>query len=142
LYAALLCTLKLFAPILPFVTEEIYSGLFAEAEGQPSIHLARWPEAQPAWASEHAEALGERLIELATAVRRYKTETNLSVGAELSRLLLSTPDPTLAEQLTAARLDILSVTRAKDLSIVSDGALNGASEIWRNEGVLTIGLER
>jgi valyl-tRNA synthetase len=142
LHAALLSTIKLFAPILPFVTEEMYCGLFAEAEGQSSIHLARWPEAQPAWASEQAEALGETLIELATAVRRYKSEASLSVGAELSKLLLSTPDQTLAEQLKAARLDILSVTRAKEMCIVSDGTLNGASEIWRNEGVMAIGLER
>jgi valyl-tRNA synthetase len=142
LYAALLSIIKLFAPFLPYVTEEIYYGLFAEAESQPSLHLTRWPEAHPSWASEQAEVVGEILIEVATAVRRYKSEANISLGAELSKLLLSTPDPALAEQLASARLDILSVTRAKELSIVGESALNGASEIWRKEGVITIGLER
>jgi valyl-tRNA synthetase len=142
LYSALLNTIKLFAPFLPYATEEIYRGLFAENESQPSIHLTRWPEAHPSWASEQAEAVGEILIEVATAVRRYKSEANLSLGAELTKLLLCTPDAGLAEQLAAARLDIQSVTRAKELSIDGKSALSGASAIWHNEGVITIGLER
>jgi valyl-tRNA synthetase len=142
LYAALLNTIKLFAPILPYVTEEIYCGLFMEHEGQPSLHLTRWPEADPSWASEEAEAVGSILIDLATAVRRYKSEASISLGAPLSKLLLSTPDTALAEQLEAARLDIQSVTRAKELRIARNLALNGASEIWHKEGVMSIGLER
>ena len=37
----LLTTLKLFAPFLPHVTEEIYQHLFAERDGAVSIHLAQ-----------------------------------------------------------------------------------------------------
>ncbi|HLI68389.1 MAG TPA: valine--tRNA ligase [Ktedonobacteraceae bacterium] len=142
LYYALLCTIKLFAPFLPYVTEEIYCGLFVENESSPSLHLTRWPEADPAWSDERAEDAGEILLEVATAVRRYKSEAGISLGAELSRLLLSTSDASLAELLSAARLDILSVTRAKELVIGEKLALNGASEIWRKEGVMRIGLER
>jgi valyl-tRNA synthetase len=142
LYAALLSAIKLFAPFLPYVTEAIYGELFADNEGQPSLHLTRWPEAHPSWASAQAEAVGEILIDTATAVRRYKSEASISLGTALSKLLLSTPDAALAEQLAAARLDILSVTRAQDLSISGDGAPHGGREIWRKEGVITIALER
>ncbi|WP_161975502.1 valine--tRNA ligase [Tengunoibacter tsumagoiensis] len=142
LYSALLTTLKLFAPFLPYVTEEIYHGLFAGHEGHPSIHLTCWPEANPDWASEQAEAAGEILIEVATAVRRYKSEASISLGAELSWLFLSTPDEQLATMLEAARLDIMSVTRARGLSIGTGLALHGATEIARKEGVITIGLEK
>ncbi len=142
LYAALLGAIKLFAPFLPYVTEEIYRGLFAESEGQSSLHLTSWPEANPAWISEQAENAGEILIEVATAVRRYKSEASISLGAEVSKLLLSTDDAELAGLLTAARLDILSVTRAKELSIGRNLTLNGVSEILRKEGVIIIGLER
>jgi valyl-tRNA synthetase len=142
LSTALLNTIKLFAPFLPYVTEEIYRGLFAENEGQPSIHLARWPESDPAWENEQAETAGEILIEVATAVRRYKSEASLSLGAAVGRLLLSTRDAQLATMLDAARLDILSVTRAKELNIGRDLALNGAHELARKEGVIIIGLEK
>jgi len=142
LYSALLTTLKLFAPFLPYVTEEIYCGLFAGNEDHPSIHLTCWPEANPDWASERAEGAGEILIEVATAVRRYKSEVSISLGAELGWLFLSTQDAELAAMLEAARLDILSVTRARGLSIGTGLALNGAHEIARKEGVITIGLEK
>lgn len=44
--------------------------------------------------------------------------------------------------LEASRLDILSVTRAKELSIGADLSLNGTQEMWRKEDVLTIALEK
>lgn len=141
LYTAFLNTLKLFAPFLPYVTEEIYRGLFAAREGQPSLHLTRWPEINPDWVNEQAESTGELLIEVATAARRYKSERSISLGAEVGQLLLSTRDAELAALLDAARLDILSVTRARELSIGVDLALNSANEIWRREKVMTIGLE-
>jgi valyl-tRNA synthetase len=124
------------------VTDEIYRGLFAENEGQPSLHRTPWPEIDPDWTSEQAEAAGEILIEVATAVRRYKSEASISLGSELGRLLLSTRDAELAAMLDAARLDILSVTRARELNIGKDLALNGTSEIMHKEGVMSIGLEK
>ncbi|MCA9971774.1 MAG: class I tRNA ligase family protein, partial [Anaerolineales bacterium] len=79
LRAALLTTLKLFAPILPYVTEEIYLALFAASDGAPSIHRARWPRAEPRWQDDAALALGDALLEIATAVRRHKSEHGLSL---------------------------------------------------------------
>ncbi|MCZ7687498.1 MAG: valine--tRNA ligase [Sandaracinaceae bacterium] len=35
--------LRLFAPVLPYITEEIRSWMFAAEGGQPSIHAALWP---------------------------------------------------------------------------------------------------
>ena len=141
LYRTLLSVLKLFAPFLPYVTEEIYRGLFAEREGTASLHLTRWPEADPTWLSEQAEAQGEMVIEIATAVRRYKSESNLSLGAEVGRLLLSTSERELATVLTAARRDILSVTRAREVSIAVGLEFNGAQVLSRSEGAIAIGLE-
>jgi valyl-tRNA synthetase len=142
LYHALLSTVKIFAPLMPYVTEEIYRGLFAENEGQVSIHLTRWPEAEADWASAEAEAAGDILIEVATAVRRYKSAASVSLGAKLGRLLISTQDKEVAAMLNAARLDILGVTRAKELSIGTDLTLDDTNKIGYKEGVMTIGLEK
>jgi len=44
LYKSLLTILKLVAPIMPFITEEIYQTHFRKYEKQKSIHLTEWPE--------------------------------------------------------------------------------------------------
>jgi valyl-tRNA synthetase len=118
LYHALLTTIKLLAPILPHVTEAIYQGLFAGQEGSISIHRANWPAEIESLRNSAAENLGETLVEIATAVRRYKSENNLSLGAELGRLQLATADTELAQSLREAADDLTSITRAREIEIV------------------------
>ncbi len=86
LYHALLTVLKLLAPHLPYITEEIYQGLFRQWDGAASIHRASWPAEQPTWIDSQAEETGKTLLELLRQVRRYKAEQGLSVGAELASL--------------------------------------------------------
>jgi valyl-tRNA synthetase len=142
LYHTLLSILKLFAPFLPYVTEHIYLELFAQHEGQRSLHLTPWPQARSDWVSAEAESAGEILLAVVTAVRRYKSEAGISLGTELNRLLLSTRDAGLASMLNAARRDILSVTRAKELSISEKPAPAGMRQLLYTEGVIAIGLDQ
>jgi len=44
LYHSLLTILKLIAPIMPFITEEIYQNYFKKYEKEKSIHISKWPE--------------------------------------------------------------------------------------------------
>lgn len=123
LYQALLTTVKLFAPFLPFVTEKIYLGLFAEQEGFESVHQSSWPRVQQQYVDAEAEAIGEILVDIATAVRRYKSTANISLGADLTMLSLTTEDPNLAEVLRLAEPDIVSITRAEKMSINSEQSM-------------------
>lgn len=119
LYHALLATLKMLAPFLPYVTEQIYSGLLATADGYASIHLSRWPLVDERLVDEMAVIAGEALVAIATAVRRYKSENNLSLGTEVARLQLATGDATLQQILPQATADITSITRAQQIEIDS-----------------------
>jgi valyl-tRNA synthetase len=140
LYHVLLATVKLFAPFLPHVTEEIYQGLFAVAEGSSSIHRARWPVADETLESNLAEAAGDMLVTLATAVRRYKSDNNLPLGTELGRLQLATAEPTLIETLRAAQDDLMSITRAQRVEVVE--RLDPALAIVQAEGPVRAALSR
>jgi valyl-tRNA synthetase len=60
-------------------------------------------------------------VEIATAIRRYKSEQNLSLGAELACRHLHTSDTELAAELQEAITDLTSITRAKE--IVLNGEL-------------------
>ncbi|MFG1707972.1 valine--tRNA ligase [Nonomuraea sp. M3C6] len=82
--------LRLFAPFLPFVTEEVWSWW---REG--SVHRASWPSVQrgagdPAVLAVASELLGQ--------VRKAKSESKLSMRAEVSRLIVSGPEIELVRQ--------------------------------------------
>ena len=137
LRVALLTVLKLFAPFLPYVTEEIYQGLFAAGGG--SIHRASWPAVDEALIDEQTEAAGDVVVEIATAVRRYKTENQLRMGAELARLQVVVQDVVLRRSLCDAAADIRSVTRAQQVEIVEQ--VDADLKIIQDTGIIAIALE-
>ena len=88
LVTALSALLRLFAPVLPFVTEEAWSWW---QEG--SIHRAPWPEPGAGDLADLAD--GGRALDLAGAalgaVRKAKSEARRSMRAPVDRLVLSGP---------------------------------------------------
>jgi valyl-tRNA synthetase len=119
LYQSVLSTLKLLAPFLPFVTEKIYTGLFSSTDGQSSIHIAQWPQINEMLVDETAVSHGELLVDIATAVRRYKSEHNFSLGAELDNINIIS-NGTLTAFFQAAETDLLSITRARTISVTEN----------------------
>jgi valyl-tRNA synthetase len=115
LYTALSTIVKLFAPILPYVTEEIYGGLFGSHAD--SIHRSNWPVANSGAIDDRAEAAAQILLAVATAVRRYKSDRTMSLGAELAALHLQILEPELLAALGGAEDDISSVTRARTVTL-------------------------
>lgn len=98
LYHALLAILKIIAPIMPHITEEIYHIYFAEVEKQKSIHVSEWPKENKLWDSkedatqnknaEQALAAGNLAIEVISAVRRYKTENKMAMNLEVASAVI------------------------------------------------------
>ncbi len=70
--------LKLFAPILAHVTEELYQDMHA-TDGE-SLHTQPWPEPLDIAADR---AAGERAIEVIGALRKYKSDNGLPLNTEL-----------------------------------------------------------
>ena len=145
LHLTLLTLLKLFAPILPHVTEWIYQSVFANTnshftdENPESIHNSKWPVVDENLIDDAAEKLGDTLVDIAIAVRRYKSERNLSLGTELKRLQLVTIDPLLQKNFGTGKADLISITRALQVEITpkSDPALESISI----SSETTIGIE-
>jgi valyl-tRNA synthetase len=65
-------TLKLLHPVMPFVTEEIWSLMPGDDRGL--LATAEWPAADSGRFDEAAEAEVGRLIEAVTSLRRYRDE--------------------------------------------------------------------
>jgi valyl-tRNA synthetase len=116
LYHALLAVLKLLAPYIPYVTEEIYQALFRSTEGAISIHCSKWPQAKTAWIDANAEAAGKALLEILREVRRYKAEHSLSVGAKLD-ILQVYAHTSIYSAMQQSHIDMQSATRADKIAI-------------------------
>ncbi|MCL4508510.1 MAG: valine--tRNA ligase, partial [Chloroflexi bacterium] len=124
LYHTLRTVLKLFAPFLPFITEEIYRTVFSASDGATtsSIHRALWPETVDSWADEEAAASGRHILEVVETVRRFKSEHRLSMGADLSELRITAPHASTL-WLASAEVDIRSATRAQTVRFTPGDAL-------------------
>ncbi|MFC3478048.1 valine--tRNA ligase [Halobacterium litoreum] len=83
LYTAVTSVVKMLAPFSPHVTEEIWRGL-PGTEG--SVHEAAWPDVD--MLDEDAELAGERIAEVASDVRRWKSDNGMPLNADLDRVEL------------------------------------------------------
>ena len=77
-------TLTLFAPILPFITEEIYQQV-----GEGSIHTSAWPQYNPEKVDESAEKVGDVLVQIVEEVRKTKSQAQVSMKTPVKRLYIS-----------------------------------------------------
>jgi valyl-tRNA synthetase len=82
--------------------------------------------------------LGEALLEVATTVRRYKSEQNLSLGSELKMLQLAAGDRQQAEALELAIPDLMSVCRVQTVQI--GGPWHPGLVLLKDDGTLQIGI--
>lgn len=90
LFTAFSTLLKLLAPLMPHITEEIYFSLFRSFEKIKSIHLCSYPEYEPALVDARAEDLGKRFFDIVAMVRKEKTTQGRSLSSEII-LSLDTP---------------------------------------------------
>lgn len=89
LYQCYLDVLKMLAPIMPHITEELYQQLYSGFQDEKSIHISRWPEIQGFDFGEDREK-GETLIELISGLRRYKSERNLALNSRIEEIEIYT----------------------------------------------------
>jgi valyl-tRNA synthetase len=80
--------LRLLHPIMPFVTEEIWSKLPHTGD---SLVVAAYPEVQPEWTDEKAAQGMEVLKELIRSVRNIRAEVNTPLSKPIT-LLIQTND--------------------------------------------------
>ncbi len=91
LYHCLLNILKLYAPITPFIAEEIYHRVFLEKEKSCSIHLEKWPEVSERFQMSAPELKEmESFIEEIDKIRKEKSERGIHMRDPLKEYTLKT----------------------------------------------------
>ena len=119
IYNVFLGGLKLLAPFMPHVTEDVYQADFRESVGCRSIHLTSWPE--PILIDEEAEAEGEILRTVLAEVRAWKGERKIPLNAELKMIEFVGSD---AGKLARSEADIVETTKALEVRIAPEAKLS------------------
>ncbi len=107
LYKSLLAVLKMIAPILPFITEEIYQEHFRKTEKTNSIHLTGFEEIN---IKEKADDF-DLFIEILGKIRQEKTNNKKAMNAEI-KLTLDEKDYKKIESMIE---DLKDVANAKEI---------------------------
>lgn len=84
LYCTLLGIIKLYAPYVPYITEEIYQSFFKAFEKEKSIHLLLWSIGEGF--DEGVLSFGRNIVSLITDVRKHKSDRNLSLKEPIENI--------------------------------------------------------
>ena len=110
LYHGLQIMLKLFAPFMPYITEEIYQLLYS----RESVHVRHsWPVLDVHF-DNFNPAESERLVAVLELVRKVKAQDNLSIKVPIKYIEIE--GGILAENLIS---DLKNVSSTKDIRFVS-----------------------
>jgi len=120
LYVVLERVLKLLAPIIPHVTEEIFQTMYADEKSPQSIHVSPWPTTDEKLMDEEAEKHGDLVMAIITEVRREKAEKHLPLNAKIAKLTICAGEKTTAEMITQGQEDIAGTCKAVDIQVLSE----------------------
>jgi valyl-tRNA synthetase len=110
--------LKLMHPIIPFVSEEIWSVLPGE---RSPLMLAPFPEPRPGWRDAGAEEEMAAVMEAVSGLRTIRSENEIHPQAKLTAVVFC-PGAEKRAVLLANSERIAGLTRLENLSIVATAA--------------------
>ena len=90
LYTALVTVAKLAAPMIPFMTEDIYRNLVCsvDKEAPVSIHLCDYPVCDEAFVDEKLEKEMEEVLSIVVLGRSVRNSANIKTKQPLSRMIV------------------------------------------------------
>jgi valyl-tRNA synthetase len=118
LYHCLETILKLFAPFIPHITEELFQAIFNDDKAQISVNSrGSWPKLEDYYLDEDLFAAGSAMLEIISEVRKFKSDNNISLRAQLSSFSAS-----VKVDVGIFLDDLKDVTNAKEIILTNAGA--------------------
>ncbi|MBD3254277.1 MAG: valine--tRNA ligase, partial [Candidatus Lokiarchaeota archaeon] len=108
--------LKIFAVIMPFISEEIYSIIYTKFQKKESIHLESWPEPYQNL-SEEKLTKGELVIETIRNLRNFKSTLKIPLNQELPKVIIVSDDHK-GDRIEEMSEDITNTIRIKKLEVI------------------------
>ena len=119
LYRVLTTLVKVAAPFVPFITEEIYQNLVVnlDPQAEESVHLCLWPEVDEKAIDKNLEAEMDLAYKIVKLGRSARNGANIKNRQPLSKMLVSTDSlPAYYGDIITDELNIKTVEFGADLS--------------------------
>ena len=119
LYRVLTTLVKVSAPFVPFITEEIYQNLVVnlDPKAKESVHLCLWPEVNEKAIDKNLEAEMDLAYKIVKLGRSARNGANIKNRQPLSKMLVSTDSlPVYYGDIIIDELNIKAVEFGADLS--------------------------
>jgi len=113
---------KVLAPILPFITDEIFQNLRSPAETAASVHLSAWPKVNEKWIQPTLEREMELIQSVVSLGRNLRATKNLKNRQPLREILIITSDETDKSAIERFQALIAGELNVKKVSFSSDEA--------------------
>ena len=99
LYDVLVGTIKVIAPVLPFVTEEIYQNLVSKVlkQAPESVHLCDYPKASSSFIDKELESQVGALRKVVELGRSARNKANIRIRQPLNTLKFSVKEDSIAD---------------------------------------------
>tara|TARA_Y100000748_G_scaffold64526_1_gene52145 strand:+ start:16882 stop:20181 length:3300 start_codon:yes stop_codon:yes gene_type:complete len=122
LYYVLKNTIKLIAPILPFVSETIYQNLVvnSESDSEESVHLCDFPEPMSDWIDQELIINVDSLRKLVELGRSARSKSKIKIRQPLEKVSFAIEDNEVADffiqnkEIILEELNVKSVERLTD----------------------------
>ena len=120
LYTVLRSIIGLYAPFIPFITEELWQKIYKEAEGGETLHLTQYPDVNYEYNTD-VETMNVAL-EILKKVRGLRTERKIGNGAKLETLTIPNDTPEILHGLikSAARANEIILGKGLDFTVAQN----------------------
>jgi isoleucyl-tRNA synthetase len=123
LYEALVLVAKLTAPFTPFLAEVLWQNLVRslDPEAPLSVHLADWPQVDPARVDEALVAKMRAVLKVVDLARSARARSGVKTRTPLPLLLVTAPTPLEREGLRHFAPEIAEELNVKEVRVLEPG---------------------
>ncbi|MBR6009881.1 MAG: valine--tRNA ligase [Alphaproteobacteria bacterium] len=120
LYTVLRSIIGLYAPFIPFITEELWQKIYKDVEGGETLHLTQYPDVNYEYNTD-VETMNIAL-EILKKVRGLRTERKIGNGAKLETLTIPKDTPEILHGLikSAARANEIILGKGLDFTVAQN----------------------
>ena len=117
LFTVLRALIGLYAPFIPFLTEELWQKIYKSTEGGETLHLTAFPDVKSEYDTDVSTM--DVALELLKNIRGLRTERKIGNGAKLEMLTIPSDVPEILHGLikSAARANNIQVGDALDFVV-------------------------